>query len=86
MGETRAAAARLKKREAETVPSLHELVDMRQKEINPLSYNCDFNRLTQLFQRPLQIKYHAKKEAATTEEQKAREGNPENAQDQAMPQ
>lgn len=30
--------------------------------MNPLTFNCEFSRLTRLFQRPLQMKYYTKKE------------------------
>lgn len=43
------------------VPSLSELMRMKENQVNPLNYNCEFSRLTTLFQRPLQIKYYAKK-------------------------
>lgn len=36
---------------------------MKESQVNPLNYNCEFSRLTTLFQRPLQIKYYAKKPA-----------------------
>ena len=60
IGNVRQAAA--KKNQAEVVPTIEELLTMKEKEVNPLTYHCDFGRLTQLFQRPLQIKYYAKKE------------------------
>lgn len=46
LGAVRSAAAMQKKREAEEVPSLRELLTMKEKEVNPLTYNCDFARLT----------------------------------------
>ena len=34
---------------------------MKEYEVEPLNYCCEFNRLTQLFQRNFQMKYVAKK-------------------------
>ena len=63
MANVRAAANRHKaaKEIIETVPSLRELLKMKENSVNPLNYSCEFIRLTQLFQRPLLIKYYAKK-------------------------
>jgi len=63
IGNIRVAANRHKaaKDNTESVPSLRELLKMKENNVNPLNYSCDFSRLTQLFQRPLQIKYYAKK-------------------------
>ena len=35
---------------------------MKENDVNPLTFNCEFSRLTRLFQRPLQMKYYTKKE------------------------
>ena len=40
--------------------TLPEVLKMKEEEVNALSYNCDFNRLTQLFGRALQLKYYKK--------------------------
>lgn len=59
--QTCRAAKKKVTKDQETVPSLRELLKMKENSVNPLNYSCDFSRLTQLFQRPLQIKYYAKK-------------------------
>ncbi len=64
IGSARALAARNAKKSVETVPSIKELFKVNEKEVNPLTYRCDFSRLTQLFQRSLVIKYYAKKQEA----------------------
>jgi len=61
VGNLREAAVKQKKKNSDSVPSLIDLLRLKEKEVNPLTYNCDFSRLTQLFQRPLQIKYYTKK-------------------------
>ena len=40
--------------------TLPEVLKMKETDINALSYDCDFNRLTQLFGRALQLKYYKK--------------------------
>ena len=37
--------------------SLADVFKLKEEEVNALNYNCDFNRLTQLFSRPLILKY-----------------------------
>ena len=41
------------------IPTLMQLLRMKENAVNPLNFQCEFARLTQLFQRPLQIKYCA---------------------------
>lgn len=40
---------------------MRQLLRMKEQAVNPLNYSCEFSRLTQLFQRPLQIKYYVQK-------------------------
>ena len=46
------------------IPSLEQLLKLKENAVNPLSFQCEFARLTQLFQRPLQIKYCAVRPSA----------------------
>jgi len=48
MANVRAAANRQKaaKEIFETVPSLRELLKMKENSVNPLNYSCEFIRLT----------------------------------------
>ena len=61
----------MKPKEETVVPTLKELLKMKEKCVNPLSYNFDFSRLTQLFQRPLQIKYYEKKPPKNAQQRSA---------------
>ena len=46
--------------------TLIELLRYRENNVNALNYNCDFKRLTQLFNRALQIKYYKAKKQETS--------------------
>ena len=71
IGNMRAVANKRKAAgNTDSIPTLKELLRMKETAVNPLNYNCDFSRLTQLFQRPLQIKYYAKKQADDVKKQR----------------
>jgi len=45
-------------------PGLDETIKMKDNHVKPLSYNISLQRLTQLFGRPLQMKYYNTKQNA----------------------
>lgn len=48
----------LKKVVPQKQPTLSEVLSMKDANAKPLSYNVDLKRITQLFGRPLQMKYY----------------------------